>query len=159
MKVKERCSTHLISSRDPLWIPYQLRVARLGVSEQPVVRCLEKASSRQPPVDPSSTSTLDLCWMLPSASVLACRREERVQKAVSVDHHGPGDARLSAVLNPLSGVRCDYVPLCSASGTLHSYLSHALWVREGCSALARWTAATTSGDGGEERLRLCTACV
>ena len=47
--------------------------------------------------------------MVPSASVLACRREERVQKAVSVDHHGPGDARLSAVLNPLSGPKCDYV--------------------------------------------------
>ena len=47
--------------------------------------------------------------MLPSASALACRREERIQKAVSVDHHGPGDARLSAVLNPLSGARCDYV--------------------------------------------------
>ena len=109
MKVKERCSTHLISSRDPLWIPYQLRVARLEVSEQPAVRCLEKASSRQPPVDPSSTSTLDLCWMLPSASVLACRRKERVQKAVSVDHHGPGDARLSGVLNPLSQTECDYV--------------------------------------------------
>jgi hypothetical protein len=26
---------------------------------------------------------------------LASRREERVQKAFSVDHHGPGDARLS----------------------------------------------------------------
>ena len=24
-----------------------------------------------------------------------CRREERVQKAFSVDHHGPGNARLS----------------------------------------------------------------
>ena len=47
--------------------------------------------------------------MVPSASVLACRREERVQKAVSVNHHGPGDARLSAVLNPLSGAECDYV--------------------------------------------------
>ena len=33
--------------------------------------------------------------MLPSASDLACRREERVQKAFSVDHHGPGNARLS----------------------------------------------------------------
>ena len=33
--------------------------------------------------------------MLPSASALACRRKERVQKAFSVDHHGPGDARLS----------------------------------------------------------------
>ena len=38
--------------------------------------------------------------MLPSASVFACRREERVQKAVSVDHHGPGDARLSASAEP-----------------------------------------------------------
>ena len=109
MKVKERCSTHLISSRDPLWIPYQLRVARLEVSEQPAVRCLEKASSRQPPVDPSSTSTLDLCWMLPSASVLACRRKERVQKAVSVVHHERGDAGVSAVLDPLSHAECDYV--------------------------------------------------
>ena len=33
--------------------------------------------------------------MLPSASVLARKHEERVQKAVSVDHHGPGAARLS----------------------------------------------------------------
>ena len=47
--------------------------------------------------------------MLPSASVLASRREERVQKAVAVVHHGPGDARLSGVLNPLSGPECDYV--------------------------------------------------
>ena len=47
--------------------------------------------------------------MLPSASVLASRREERVQKAVSVVHHGPGDARLSGVLNPLSHAECDYV--------------------------------------------------
>ena len=87
----------------------QPRPPRLEVSEELTVRGLEKASSRQPPVNPSSTSTLDLCWMLPSASVLACRREERVQKAVSVDHHGPGDARLSAVLNPLSHAECDYV--------------------------------------------------
>ena len=47
--------------------------------------------------------------MLPSASVLASRREERVQKAVAVVHHGPGDARLSGVLNALSGPECDYV--------------------------------------------------
>ena len=60
MKVKDRCTTHLISSRDPLWIPYQLRVARLEVSEQPAVRGLESASSRLPPVDLSSTSTVDL---------------------------------------------------------------------------------------------------
>ena len=33
--------------------------------------------------------------MLPSASALASRREERVRKAFSVDHHGPGNARLS----------------------------------------------------------------
>ena len=31
--------------------------------------------------------------MLPSASVLAYRREERVQKAFSGDHHGHGDGR------------------------------------------------------------------
>ena len=49
--------------------------------------------------------------VLPRASVLDCRREERVQKACSVDHHGPGDARLSAVLNPLSHPECDYVLL------------------------------------------------
>ena len=64
------------------------------------MRGLEKASSRQPPVDPSSTSTLDLWWMLPSASVLARKHEERVQKAFSVDHHGPGDARLSHGAKP-----------------------------------------------------------
>ena len=49
--------------------------------------------------------------MVPSASVLDCRREERVQKAFSVDHHEHGDAGVSAVLDPLSGVRCDYVAL------------------------------------------------
>ena len=38
--------------------------------------------------------------MLPSASVLDCRREERVQKACSVDHHERGDARLSASAEP-----------------------------------------------------------
>ena len=69
----------------------------------------ETASSRMPPVDLSWTSTPNLWSMLPNALVLACRREERVQKAVSFDYHGPGDARLSAVLNPLRGVRCDYV--------------------------------------------------
>ena len=30
--------------------------------------------------------------MLPSGSALACRREERVHKAFSVDHHAPGEA-------------------------------------------------------------------
>jgi len=52
---------------------------------------------------------LDLWWMLPSVWVLALKHEERVQKAFSVDHHGPGDARLSHVLNPLSHAECDYV--------------------------------------------------
>ena len=47
--------------------------------------------------------------MLPSASVLAYRREERVQKAFSGDHHGHGDARLRASAHPLRGVICDYV--------------------------------------------------
>ena len=45
--------------------------------------------------------------MLPSVWVFALKHEERVQKAVSVDHHGPGDARLSGVLNPLSQTECD----------------------------------------------------
>ena len=35
---------------------------------------------------------LDLWWMLPSVWVFALKHEERVQKAVSVDHHAPGDA-------------------------------------------------------------------
>ena len=52
---------------------------------------------------------LDLWWMLPSVWVFALKHEERVQKAFSVDHHGPEDARLSHVLNPLSGPECDYV--------------------------------------------------
>ena len=41
--------------------------------------------------------------MLPSASVLAYRREERVQKAFSGDHHGHGDARLRARATPAQG--------------------------------------------------------
>eukprot|EP00964_Phaeocystis_antarctica_P074729 scaffold46019_cov54-Phaeocystis_antarctica.AAC.3 len=65
------------------------------LSSRLCVRGLETASSRLPPVDPSSTSTLELRPMLPSASASASTREERVQKAFSVDHHGPGDARLS----------------------------------------------------------------
>ena len=47
--------------------------------------------------------------MLPSASALASRREERVQKAFSVDHHGPGDARLSHRATPIYGEHSDYV--------------------------------------------------
>ena len=47
--------------------------------------------------------------MLPSASALASRREERVQKAFSVDHHGPGDARLSHRATAIYGEHSDYV--------------------------------------------------
>ena len=43
---------------------------------------------------------LDLWWMLPSVWVFALKHEERVQKAFSVDHHGPGDARLSHSAKP-----------------------------------------------------------
>ena len=49
--------------------------------------------------------------MLPSASALASRREERVQKAFSVDHHGPGDARLSHRATAIYGEHSDYVRL------------------------------------------------
>ena len=61
IKVKGRCSTHLISSRDPPWIPYLPRVPRLEVPERLAVRGLEtalQAASRQPivrrrrPIDP-----------------------------------------------------------------------------------------------------------
>jgi hypothetical protein len=47
--------------------------------------------------------------VLPSASALACRREERVQKAFSVDHHEAGDARLSHSATAVYGAKCDYV--------------------------------------------------
>ena len=52
--------------------------------------------------------------MLPSASDLACRREERVQKAFSVDHHGPGDARLSHRATAIYGEHSDYVSVMEA---------------------------------------------
>ena len=41
--------------------------------------------------------------MLPSASVLAYRREERVQKAFSGDHYGHGDARVRVRATPSQG--------------------------------------------------------
>ena len=47
--------------------------------------------------------------VLPSASALASRREERVQKAFSVDHHEAGDARLSHSASGVYGAKCDYV--------------------------------------------------
>ena len=52
--------------------------------------------------------------MLPSASALASRREERVQKAFSVDHHGPGDARLSHRATAIYGEHSDYVKVSSS---------------------------------------------
>ena len=47
--------------------------------------------------------------MLHGSSILASRREERVQKAALVDHHGPGDARLSHSAIGLYGEQSDYV--------------------------------------------------
>ena len=52
--------------------------------------------------------------MLPSASALASRREERVRKAFSFDHHGPGDARLSHSAKGIYGELGDTV--------LHDYV-------------------------------------
>ena len=46
-----------------------------------------------PAIDLSTTSTPDLSSRLPSASVLAGKREERIRKAFSADRRGPGDAR------------------------------------------------------------------
>ena len=51
--------------------------------------------------------------MLPSASALASRRKERVQKAFFVDHHGPGDARLSHSAAGIYGEYSNYVPAIS----------------------------------------------
>ena len=61
--------------------------------------------------------------MLPSASALASRREERVQKAFSVDHHGPGDARLSHRATAIYGEHSDYVP--HLGGTRRTVLRNA----------------------------------
>ena len=54
---------------------------------------LESASIVKLPVDCSSTRTPILWSMLHGSSILASRLEERVQKAVSGDHHEPGDGR------------------------------------------------------------------
>ena len=48
-----------------------------------------------PAIDLSTTSTPELSSRLPSASALAGKREERIKKAFSDEHHGPGDARQS----------------------------------------------------------------
>ena len=60
------------------------------------MRGLETTSSRLLPVDPSlQPLTCSRCCRGPSA--LDSTSEERVRKAFSVDHHGPGDARLSHI--------------------------------------------------------------
>ena len=70
---------------------------------------LESASIVKPPVDCSSTRTRILWSMLHGSSILASRCEERVQKAALVDHHGPGDARLSHSAIGLFREQSDYV--------------------------------------------------
>ena len=57
--------------------------------------------------------------MLHGSSILASRREERVQKAALVDHHGPGDARLSHSAIGLYGEQSDYV-IAPCSGSCSS---------------------------------------
>ena len=89
---------------------------------------LESASIVKPPVDCSSTRTRILWSMLHGSSILASRREERVQKAALVDHHGPGDARLSHSAIGLFREQSDYVPLTDPSmwpgpPTVQEYLS------------------------------------
>jgi len=64
----------------------------LEVVEDVAESGLESASIVKLPVDCSSTRTPILWSMLHGSSILASRLEERVQKAVSVDHHGPGDS-------------------------------------------------------------------
>ena len=73
----------------------RVRVAQLEVVEDIAESGLESASIVKPPVDCSSTRTRILWSMLHGSSILASRREERVQKAALVDHHGPGDGRHS----------------------------------------------------------------
>ena len=93
IEIKTRCFSHLTSSGCSLQTAFQLRVARLEVAEDVAASGLESASIAEPPVDHSSATTPILVSMLHSSSVLASMREERVQKAVSVDHHEPGDGR------------------------------------------------------------------
>jgi hypothetical protein len=74
--------------------------------------------------------------MLPSASALASRREERVQKAFSVDHHGPGDARLSHRATAIYGEHSDYVTI-NTRGRLDFatfFVLHGGRRRESCSS-------------------------
>ena len=70
--------------------------------------------------------------MLSSASDLASRREESVQKAFSVDHHGPGDARLSHRATAIYGEYSDYV---QAQGVLQLLDMHPM--RAGTRPLCR----------------------
>ena len=82
---------------------------------------LESASIVKLPVDCSSTRTPILWSMLHGSSILASRLEERVQKAVSVDHHGPGDTAVKAMSAKCSERR--KMRLCVAAYREISWLS------------------------------------
>ena len=73
--------------------------------------------------------------MLPSASALASRREERVQKAFFVDHHGPGDARLSHSAAGIYGESGDYVEAIVACSIHESRLAEAVLQVDACALL------------------------
>ena len=62
--------------------------------------------------------------MLPSASALASRREERVRKAFSVDHHRPGDARLSHSAKGIYGELGDTVRMADGQ----TFVVHERWM-------------------------------
>ena len=72
--------------------------------------------------------------MLPSASALACRREERVQKAFSVDHHEAGDARLSHSASRVYGAKCDYVPVNLVGGVMGQRGERIMHIEKLCGA-------------------------
>ena len=90
MKVRETCTMHLNSSGKALQSANQLRVARLRLEDHVLRDRLKSARTAAPPVDPSTTSTHELSSRLPSALALAGKREERIKKAFSDEHHGPG---------------------------------------------------------------------
>ena len=67
----------------------------MEVAEDVAASGLESASIAEPPVECSSTMAPILWSMLHSSSILASRLKERVQNAVSGDHHEPGDRHQS----------------------------------------------------------------
>eukprot|EP00964_Phaeocystis_antarctica_P161711 scaffold133908_cov60-Phaeocystis_antarctica.AAC.3 len=88
--------------------PYVWRL-RGCADDRPAVRCLETASTRMPPVDPRE----ELAW--------------RVQKAFSGDHHGHGDARLSACGGVLQTLSRRGMRLCQC----HRVRTHEIGARGG----------------------------